>query len=74
MRLKSHSPLLEGWEGEATISTEHPSSSYGQAVLLIEGEPVGVLEASLGQYEIITATGEEVEALERAGYSFLGND
>jgi hypothetical protein len=52
------------------LTTDHAASSYGQAVLLIEGEPVGVLEASLGQYEIITATGEEIEALEQAGYTF----
>jgi len=74
MRLKSHSPLLEGWEGEAELSTDHPASSYGQAVLLIEGEPVGTLEAALGEYEVLEATEEERGALERAGYSFLGND
>ncbi len=68
MRLKSHSPLLEGWEGEAELSTEHSSSSYGQPVLLIEGEPVGTLEAALGQYEVIEASEEERAALEAAGY------
>lgn len=70
MRLRAHSPLLEGWEGEAELSTDHVTSSYGQAVLLVNGEPVGTLEAVLGQYEIISATAEEVEALERAGYTF----
>ncbi|MDO9210032.1 MAG: hypothetical protein Q7V48_04690, partial [Deltaproteobacteria bacterium] len=54
---------LEGWEGEATISTEHSSSSYGQPVLLVNGKPVGTLEASLGQYEIIEASEEERAAL-----------
>jgi hypothetical protein len=68
MRLKSHSLLLDGWEGEATLSTEYSSSSYGQPVLLIEGEPVGTLEASLGQYEVIEASEEERAALEAAGY------
>jgi hypothetical protein len=70
MRLKSHSPLLNGWEGKAELSTEYSSSSYGQAVLLIEGEPVGTLEATLGQYEVLEATEEEQKALERAGYAF----
>ncbi len=71
MRLKSHSPLLEGWEGEAELSTEHPASSYGQAGLLIEGEPIGPFEASLGPYEVLEASEEERAALEVAGYVFL---
>lgn len=52
------------------LTTGHAASSYGQAVLLIEGDPVGCLEVALGQYEIISATAEEVEALEQAGYTF----
>jgi len=71
MRLRSHSPLLENWEGEAVLSTDHPASSYGQPVLLIEGEPVGTLEAVLAGYEILDATEEEREALQRTGYIFL---
>jgi len=74
MKLKSHSPLLDGWEGEAELSTEHPASSYGQPVLLVDGEPVGTLEAAVGQYEVLEASEEERKALEAAGYSFKGRE
>jgi len=74
MRVRSHSPILEGWEGEAELSTSHATSSYGQLVLLIDGQPVGVLDAVLAGYEIIEATREERAALQRAGYAFLDGD
>lgn len=74
MRLKSRSLLLEGWEGEAKVSRDHAACSYGQAVLLVEGEPVGTLEAALRGYEILEATDEEREALKEGGYVFYGKD
>lgn len=46
MRLRAHSLLLEG---NAELSTDHAASSYGQPVLLIEGEPIGPFEAALGR-------------------------
>lgn len=74
MRLRAHSPLLDGWEGEADLSTNHSASSYGQPVLFIDGRPVGTLDAVLAGYEIIEATREERAALQRAGYAFLDGD
>jgi hypothetical protein len=74
MKLRATSVLLEGWEGEARITTEHSASSYGIPVLLIEGEPVGTAEAALAGYEILEATEEEGEMLERAGYSLPDAD
>jgi len=45
MKIKAQSPLLNGWEGTATITTESGASSYGRAVLVIEGEPIGTQDA-----------------------------
>jgi hypothetical protein len=70
MLLKATSPLLDGWTGEAIITTEHPTSSYGLPVLLIDGEPVGTAEADLAGYEILDATASELELLHRGGYHF----
>jgi hypothetical protein len=42
MRIRN---LLNGREYDATLTTEHPVSSYGQAVVIVEGDaidPVGV--------------------------------
>jgi hypothetical protein len=68
MRLRATSPLLHGWEGEASLSTGHTAWKSGGAVLLVEGEPVGTAEATLAGYEVLEATPEELEALKAAGY------
>lgn len=70
MKLKATSTLLNNWQGQAEITKEHPASSYGRAVLLIEGEPVGTAEAALAGYKIVKATKKEKEMLAAAGYTF----
>ena len=55
MRIKN---LLTNREYDATLSTEHAASSYGQAVVIVEGDaidPVGV--------EIIAIEDDEREQL-----------
>jgi hypothetical protein len=69
MKLKSFSPILDGYESEAVLSTEHAASSYGQAVLVLDnGEALGTADAALAQYHVIEATEEELAALSAAGY------
>ena len=36
MKIKAFSPLLDGYETEARLTTEHAASSYGQPVLVID--------------------------------------
>jgi|GEM_PF-2792704 len=52
----------------ATITTEHPASSYGKPVLLVDCEPIGTTEAALSDYRIVRATKRERELLELGGY------
>lgn len=69
MRLRADGGALAGtWT--ATLTTDHPSSSYGVPVLLVNGEPVGTLEAHLAGYRLVEGTDEERKALSRAGYNF----
>jgi len=70
MVLRATLPVFDGWTGEARIATEHPASSCDGPVLLIEGEPVGTLEADLAGYEILNATVVELGLLHRGGYHF----
>lgn len=70
MKLKATSPLLEGWEGEAKITTGHPASSYFRPVLVIDGQAVGTLEAAMAGYELTEATDQERADLTRGGYTF----
>lgn len=70
MKLKATSPLLEGWQGEAIITADHPASSYGRPVLIIEGQAVGTLEAVMAGYELVDATDQERADLTRGGYTF----
>ncbi|MFH1744006.1 MAG: hypothetical protein ABIH23_33790 [bacterium] len=72
MRLKAHSPKLEGWEGFATVTTEHAVKSHSLPVLVVEGEAVGVLEATVAKYEIIEVSDRELRDLRRAGYLIRG--
>ena len=72
MKLKAHSPMLNGWQGQGKITTEHSASSYGRPVLLVEGEPEDTFEAILADYEVVKATEWERELLRRAGYRLRG--
>ena len=69
MRLKTFSPLLDGYETEAELTTEHAASSYSRPVLVLDnGEALGTTDAALADYRIMQATAEERAALEAAGY------
>lgn len=57
MRVKSS----DGKTLVAIITTEHPASSYGVPVIVIQGEPLGVLDWVHGGYEILEASPEEEE-------------
>lgn len=63
-----------GWVGEAIVTVDHPSSRDGIPVLLVNGEPVGILDAAEAGYRILHATLEEREALRAGGYSVLERD
>jgi len=48
MKLRSFSPLPSGIEVEGRLTTDHPMSSYGQKVLVLEtGEALGTGDVSL---------------------------
>ena len=59
-------------EHNLSISTDSSASSYGQAVVLSDGEPVDPLSWSF--YRLIAATAEEVEALDAARYPVVWAD
>lgn len=51
---------------KATITTEHPNSSYGQPVLLLgDGKPLTAESWVLMAYQVIKATPEEFEMLKQ---------
>ena len=66
--MKLRADFSEPWEGSASITTDHPASSYGKPVLVIDGVAIGTLEAQLMNYEILEATIEERAMLASAGY------
>lgn len=66
--MKLRANFSETWEGAATVTTNHPASSYGKPVLVIEGVAIGTLESRLMGYEIVEATIEERAMLASAGY------
>ena len=72
MTLIAHSPVRKGWQGTARITTQHFASIYGQAVLVVDDEPVGTFEAILADFEILRATDRERELLRWAGYRVRG--
>jgi hypothetical protein len=37
----------------ATLTIDHPASSYGQPVLLVDGEPWGIMECVLHNPQIV---------------------
>jgi len=50
----------------ATITTDHPASSYGQPVILLEdGAPLGLTSWVLLAYQVEEASGEEIEQLQQ---------
>ena len=59
---------LDGNEREATLTTGHPDSSYGQMVLVIDGQAYSHFQVT--GMDLVYATDEELAALARAGYSF----
>ena len=69
MKLKSFSPLLDGYETEAALTTDHAASSYGRPVLVIDtGDALGPADCLLADYRIIEASKDELHALAAAGY------
>ena len=68
MKLKSTSSWLAGWEGEATITTDHAASVYGHPVLVVDVEEIGSYEPFEAGYQIVEATEQELKDLKLAGY------
>ena len=69
MKLRSFSPLPSGIEVEGRLTTDHPMSSYGKKVLVLEtGEALGTGDVSLAYYRIVRATANEIAELLEAGY------
>jgi len=70
MKIKAFSPLLDGYETEAELTTEHAASSYGQPVLVLDnGEALAPMDAALADYRLLEATPEELQALHVAGFA-----
>lgn len=75
MKLKAFSPLLNGYETEAALTTDHSASSYGRPVLVIDtGDALGPADCLLADYRIMEATEDELVALGAAGYRLKGAD
>ena len=75
MKLKSFSPLLDGYETEAALTTDHSASSYGRPVLVIDtGDALGPADCKLADYRIMEASEDELAALGAAGYRLKGAD
>lgn len=63
LRTKSENRIVA-----ATLTTDHPASSYGNPVLATpDGEAYGPAEAS-AVLEVVEATAEELDALTDAGF------
>ena len=62
---------LSGKVRSGKLTTDHPSSSYGQAVLVVGKEALGTLDV-LG-WTLIEATEKDRLALQRAGYVLQGD-
>ena len=68
MLLRTASRSLDDWTEEAAISTRHPAGSVGRPVLLIQGEPIGPIQANWEGFRILDATAAELELLRRGDY------
>jgi len=56
---------------KARITTEHPTSSYGQPVVVLEdGQAVDLLSWSVLGYQVVKATKKEKEFLRKMGLKF----
>lgn len=49
----------------AKITTDHPLSSYGQPVLLVDGQPLNAESWVLMAYKVVKATPRESEMLQQ---------
>lgn len=52
----------------AALTTEHAASSYGQPVLVVDGEAIDAATWQMGGYRVESASGEEWEALQRSPF------
>ncbi len=66
MRIRPTSPLFMDDELDAAVTTR--PGAMGQAVLMVNGQPVTVIQAALAGYRLVDATEQECLALQRAGY------
>ncbi len=78
MKLRSKAPILRDWEGTGHVTTNSAVSPDGSPMLVIDGPnggPVEPAEAYVYGYEILEATGDELEMLRKAGYAipYMGN-
>ena len=60
--------LINGYEYQAELTTDHAASSYGQPVLIDRSSGEAIDQFSFALSEIVEATPEEREALIEAGY------
>ncbi len=58
---------VTGWSGTATLTADHAAASYGQPVVIVDGEPIGTGES--WQFLLVECSDEERRALQEAGYS-----
>ena len=60
---------------KASISYDHPACSYGQPVILVEGEPLDMPSWILLGYRVVRAGKKEIERLRKIyakiGYGFM---
>ena len=63
-----------GWSGTAEITTDHPASRDGVPVLVVNGDPVPILDAAEAGFTLVSATAEERRALAFAGYRIAEAD
>jgi hypothetical protein len=73
MRLRALSPMLDNWEGGATVGTDLDAAPDGSQVLILEDQgPVKPEEAAMFELEIVEASDEERAALGAAGFALKG--
>lgn len=61
--------VLDGREYDAIITTDHPASTHGLPVLIVNGEPMGAPEVSQAGFVIVNASASELKALAAGGYA-----
>ena len=72
MRIMRIRNMLNNYEYEAELTTNHSASSYGQKVLVDKSTGEAIDKFSFGCSEIVEATKTEREALKKAGYLIEG--